>query len=404
MNKAYPQAACLGWSLAVALVLGSSPLRADNLILDGTLLFNSQLRFEQVDDDAVSRDGTALTWRNRLGWKTQPVNGFYVVAEVEDVRALIDDYNSTANGQVQRAVIVDPEGTEWNQAYLGWSHADGHALALGRQRLSFDNHRFIGNVGWRQNEQTFDAISGQWQFAPGWQLRYAWLEEAHRIFGNNHPNPLAAEQDLSTHLLNLGGTEGPRKWSFYGYWYENEDFPATSTQTLGLRVDGKAAFGSTEGRAWLYTIEAARQSDYAEAPDLGSVSYWLLEVGVALSGHAIKLGWERLGSNGRRALQTPLATLHAFNGWADRFLVTPADGLEDRYLGADGPLGRLRYLVRWHDYRSDRGSLDLGSEFDAQLSWGFAPHWKALLKFAHFEAGDVAPDVDKFWLSLEYAF
>ena len=33
-------------------------------------------------------------------------------------------------------------------------------------------------------------------------------------------------------------------------------------------------------------------------------------------------------------LQTPLATLHAFNGWADMFLTTPANGLQDLYFRA----------------------------------------------------------------------
>ena len=43
----------------------------------------------------------------------------------------------------------------------------------------------------------------------------------------------------------------------------------------------------------------------------------------------MKLGFERLEGNGTVALQTPLATLHAFNGWADKFLSTPANGLRD---------------------------------------------------------------------------
>lgn len=31
---------------------------------------------------------------------------------------------------------------------------------------------------------------------------------------------------------------------------------------------------------------------------------------------------------------TPLPTLHAFNGWADRLPVAPADGIEDNFFGA----------------------------------------------------------------------
>ena len=41
--------------------------------------------------------------------------------------------------------------------------AQAHAA---RQRLQLDNQRFIGNVGWRQNEQTFDALRGQAKAGP----------------------------------------------------------------------------------------------------------------------------------------------------------------------------------------------------------------------------------------------
>ena len=33
-------------------------------------------------------------------------------------------------------------------------------------------------------------------------------------------------------------------------------------------------------------------------------------------------------------MQTPLATLHKFDGWADLFLTTPNKGLQDLYAGA----------------------------------------------------------------------
>jgi hypothetical protein len=41
-----------------------------------------------------------------------------------------------------------------NQVFL-----DGYGFKLGRQKIIFDNARFVGDVGWRQNDQTFDAIS-----------------------------------------------------------------------------------------------------------------------------------------------------------------------------------------------------------------------------------------------------
>ncbi len=392
----FPAAAlvCAACAAASAHAESVRPLR------DGSLLFDSRLRLEHVDDDAFRRDASALTWRNRLGFRSAPSAGWYALIEVEDVRSLIDDYNDTANGQTDRPVVADPAGSEWNQVHLGWQHADGHGFILGRQRLAFDNHRFIGNVGWRQNEQTFDAVASTLRVGSDWTLRYAWLDKVHRIFGNGHPNPLAAAQDLDTHAINLAGTLAEHPFVAYGYWYDNQDLPLSSTRTLGLRLDN--GVGANDGPRWLYAVEYANQSDYAQAPDTGSVEYWRLEGGLRLGKHTLRAGLESLGSNGRRALQTPLATLHAFNGWADRFLVTPLDGLEDRYIGAEGPLGNLRYSLRWHDYRAQRGSAEFGTELDAQLSWGFGKGWNALTKLARYQSDGFASDQTKLWVSVEY--
>src|SRR3546814_7541468 len=34
----------------------------------------------------------------------------------------------------------------------------GTVLTVGRQRISLDDQRFVGSVGWRDNEQTFDVV------------------------------------------------------------------------------------------------------------------------------------------------------------------------------------------------------------------------------------------------------
>src|SRR3546814_3293516 len=70
--------------------------------------------------------------------------------------------------------------------------------------------------------------------------------------------------------------------------------------------------------------------------------------------------------NGVVAFQTPLATLHAFNGWADRFLSTPGNGLEDIYVGVGGKHGQWNWQALWHDFSADRGGADYGTELDAQ--------------------------------------
>jgi hypothetical protein len=81
--------------------------------------------------------------------------------EAESVKALNKQFDSKATGQTGNghAVVADPESNEINQAYLSYSGIDNTVVKWGRQRLILDNARFVGNVGWRQNEQTFDAFT-----------------------------------------------------------------------------------------------------------------------------------------------------------------------------------------------------------------------------------------------------
>lgn len=385
-----------------ALALPLAAPAANPFIEDSRPLLDLRLRSERVDDAAFARDANALTLRTRIGWKSGSIAGFHLLVEAEDVRALDGSYNSTANGRSSYPVVADPEGSEWNQAFIGWDSGHGTLVQAGRQRLAYDNQRFIGNVGWRQNEQTFDALGIRHNVNPTLVVQYAWLDKVHRVFGNQHPDPLLSEHDLDAHLLNLGWKGASASLTGYAYLVGNRDIRAASTRTLGLRHHRTLAT-DTE-REWWYAGEYARQQGWRDAPATGSVHYLNLEAGLRLTGHGSRIGYERLDSNGTRAFQTPLATAHAFNGWADRFLTTPAAGLSDLHIKLDGPLGRMRYLIALHRFEAARGGVHYGDEFNAQLGWGFAKGWNALAKVADYRSASFGSDVRKFWLSVEYRY
>jgi hypothetical protein len=365
--------------------------------------WNARLRHENVDDDAFAQSANATTLRLRAGLRMHFSDHFTALLEGEGIASAGDAYNSGANGRTTRAAITDPEGVELNQAWIGWK--DPHVAAtLGRQRLLFDNQRWIGNSGWRQNEQTFDAMAVDWQIAPALALRYAWLDRVHRVNGDEALDPLARERDLSTHLVNLGWKHGTQQWVGYAYLHDDQDVASASTMTYGARWTGARLH---EGNGFGWTLEAARQQDHADNPLSFSHAYWLLEPTFAARGVTYRAGWEHLGGNGVHALQTPLATLHAFNGWADKFTVTPVGGLEDRYLGAGGKFGRdahagkFNWAIAWHDYRADTGGR-YGSEWDA--SFGFPVHGplNGLVKLADYRSDGYARDTRKLWLQLEW--
>ena len=360
-----------------------------------------RLRNERVDDAAFARHADATTLRVRLGYRTPVRAHLSGLVEVEATQHLDSErFNSSANGRGAYPAVVDPDNSELNQAYAQWAPSAKTQLRVGRQRLTWDNQRFIGNSGWRQNEQTFDALELQQHGPGGWQFRYGYLARAQRVNGADNPDRNLARWLLDVHLLGASHALGRGTLTGYAYFIENRTLPATSHRDLGLRYSVRRE--RPGGIGWLASAEFARQDPYADGSANIGANYSLLEGGALSHGNTIKAGWERLGGNGRLGFSTPLATLHAFNGWADRFLTTPADGLDDRYLGWNRKFGKLDATVAWHDFRAVRGDARFGTETDASLGWAFRPHWTALAKLADFHAGDIGVDVRKTWLGVEY--
>lgn len=361
-------------------------------------------RLETVDDDAFAHAADAATARLRLGW-TQPLGaGFTLMAEGEAVRELSDDFNSGANGRTGFPLVQDAHATELNQAWLQWRGARIGATA-GRQRIVLDNQRFVGNVGWRQNEQTFDALSLDGKPTDALTLRWHWLDRVHRVAGDDARDPLARERDLDAHLFNAAWTSGRHVLAGYAYLLEDQDLPGASTRTIGARWTG-ALGGDT--RRWQWTLEAAQQADYADNPRGFSHGYFLAEPALVVAGLTWKAGWERLDGDGTHAFQTPLATLHAFNGWADKFVVTPPAGLDDRYVGVGGKAGRgdwagkVDWALAWHDYDAAHGDAGYGKEWNASLGLALGRGWNVLAKLADYSSDGFARDTRKFWLQVEW--
>lgn len=392
-------------SLAIAGILSPAVHAADaatSAAKPVSFEWNLRLRTEHVEDDAFARDANATTLRVRAGLRFRLGHGFGALVEGEGIADAGDGYNSGANGRATRPAITDPEGAELNQAYLGWKNA-AFGVTVGRQRLLFDNQRWIGNSGWRQNEQTFDAVSADWKIASDWSARYAYLGRVHRVAGDNALDPKARQRNLDSHLAELAWKHGVEQVSGYAWLHEDQDVASASTATVGVRALTDLV---RDGKGFGLALELAQQRDYANNPLDFSHRYWLVEPAYTVGGTTLRAGWEHLGGNGTHALQTPLATLHAFDGWADKFLVTPAAGLDDRYLGAGGKLGAAKqydWQVAWHDYRADTGGAHYGREWNGSFGFPVAKGVRGLLKVADYQADAFARDTLKAWVQLEWA-
>lgn len=370
---------------------------------------NVRYRIETVDQEGIARDAFASTLRARLGVRTREWQGFSAVLEGEASSRVGDErYNDTINGLTQYPVVADPKNVSVYQASLRWHWGDRFEVNAGRRAINLDNQRWVGSVDWRQNGQTLDGAGVEFKPLPGMTVSYNHVWRVNRIYGRDSMQ--GAYTGNRINLLRLSQEfKGAGSLVVYDYLLDIPDAPASSSRTLGARFSGAHGLGAGKLKL-LYALEYARQSDYGRNPREFDLGYLLIEPGVAIGPLSIKAGYERLGGNGTVAVQTPLATLHAFNGWADKFLTTPATGLRDVYgdltwkLGGPGLLKDTSLRAAWHDYRADHGSQRDGSEWDFMVSHPIGTHFTALVKYATYERDRFATDTDKFWTSIEAKF
>lgn len=383
----------------------------------GTPILDLRYRHESVDQAGFAHDAHADTVRVRAGYATAAWHGWSALAEADGVLGLGDGrYNDTRNGQRQYPVIADRPGAEINQALLRYV-AGKNSATLGRQRINLGNQRFVGGSAWRQNEQTYDGARLQLAPLDALSVDYSYVDGINTVFGpddsaaSNRANP--SDIEGHSHLLQAGWRIVPAlSASAYHYELELDGIAVNATapsgtldsRTTGLRLEG------TQG-AWSYAAEYARQRELDSNPWSLDSRYLLAELGWKVHGATLKAGYESLGGGegaGNRAFQTPLATKHLFQGWADVFLTTPAQGVDDAYVGATVPLGGGSLQAWYHDFSPERGGGRYGDEID--LSYAHpVPGVKGLAglaKLARYRSDDPArtADTGKLWLQLQYTY
>ncbi len=368
----------------------------------GTPRLDLRYRFEFVADDAVELDAYASTMRTALGYQSARFRGLDLLLEAENTSNLLaaDKHRNAGAGDLSndvtdRPVVADPPITRMNQAYLRFT-GDGASLIGGRQEISLGDHRLVGNVGWRQNHQSFDAVRLQVRSIPHLNLSYAFLDQVHRIFGDS--------KQMSSHSAQIGvalgriGTLTP--YLLYLDYDNDRDF-ALSTSTLG--VEFKGSHNISDALTLEYEGEYARQREAADNPAEIDADYVHLMGALKAGSITFRGGWESLGgSEDSGQFNTPLATLHMFNGWADKFLTTPTDGLTDLYVGVAGGWKNVRVAGVYHDFGADAGSDRFGSEFDFELS--YRSPWEQVFaaKGAFYAADEYSTDTTKLMIWTAY--
>ncbi len=377
-------------------------------IMSGKPGLDLRYRFEYVDQDGVGESAEASTLRLRLNYGTAAYRDLSAFVEFDYVAELLfDNFNSgggTSPGRSQYPVVADPHGGDLNQLYVDFGGIEDTLLRVGRQRILLDNHRFVGDVGWRQNVQTYDGLTAVYDGIAGLDIHYSYVTRVNRIFGDRSP---VGRDDSNTHLLNLR-FELPDDWIAvpYAYLIDDDDVATFSSLTLGARLAGAIDVGE---RKMSMTGEVATQTDAGNAPVAYRAHYLRFDLSVPLAERfTVGLGYELLDGDDDspgEAFRTPLATLHAFQGWADQFLATPDAGIEDFFLSAGFAPRPWKLSATWHSFAAADGPADWGSEIDFSASRPLGDRYGLLLKAAFFDADDPAfSDVTKLWVMLTAGF
>jgi len=384
------------WAAAVQAQSTASGLR--EMVVNGTTSLRVRYRLEHVDQEDFAEQALASTALGRWTWNSAEANGWTIGLEADYLfTAGIEDFNSTTNGKTQFPVVADPEGGDLNQAFLKYV-GEGVTVTAGRQRINLGNQRFVGGVAFRQNEQTYDALRVQLSRGSA-SLDYTYVANINRIFG---PGDGLQPGDWygDTHLLR--GTISPgadQQISAFAYLFDlsNDNGPPNSNASYGLSYRGAFDF---------VTVDAtfARQSDYAENPISYDAPHFSVQGAFPIGDATLTVGYDVLGSDdGRHAFRTPSATLHRYQGWTDKFLIAPPDGVKDAWFSIAGNVGGARLTGVYHDFSADEGGRSYGSELGFDVTYTLPNRVSLEFKIASYDPDGYATDTTKAWFIVGYA-
>ena len=449
-------------------------------IKGGKNLTSFRLRYEHVSQDGLQppttvgttvnptankdlKDADGVTLRSLVGWQTAPFHNLSFAAQVINVSKFEDNFNDSTNntlinsvsnqpGKVQYAKIVDPDNTDINQLFVDWTGIKNTRIRAGRQQINLDNVRFIGDIGFRQVMQVFDGISVLNKSIPDTETFLAHIERVKQINTELRSDGALEIANLkyrispTESLVGYGYFSGFEDLGFGRAWFGNAPAKAglsvgkngsinqnadQGNKILGVRLDGVHVFNPD----WkgLYTAEYAKQTDYNGGDSRIDAHYYKLGGGAAYGNFALRVDQELLSSNDSEyAFQTPFGTNHLFQGWVDKFLTTPLEGIQDSFVTATYKYGDFTFFADYHLIDSDNGFHTVGGgsstsgdrygrEWNVAATYNYDKNIMAKVEYGKFTEGDhyallantannVAGnrgrfrDTEKLWLTMMYSF
>jgi hypothetical protein len=390
---------------------------------NGAVKIDLNYRYENVNQDNVRvpplrgiplpaarqpDTANANTVRLRLGLLSPVFHGLQGYAEYQGLYAMQSDYNSTRNGKTGFSIIADPYKNELDQLWISYAGIPDTLIKGGRQVIQLDDQRFIGNVGWRQLQQTFDSVlithNNQQLF--GLTVNAGYIGRAKTI--------TATVEDLTAPILNVNYKLGDYgNLVGYAYWldFTDPDVFFKSNQSYGIRLTNYQkpgdSFKLSDNYGLVYTAEWSIQSDYQNSPRNYTVNRYNLMGGFTAYNFTLQGAMEQLDGVGQnQVFQTPLGTNFAFQGWADQFLVTPNDGIRDVFGTMITTLDRgdVTLMGIYHNFYDDTGNIHYGKEWDFRAVKKFGKHYSLLAQYAYYDADQFSTDTQKIWVQGNISF
>lgn len=388
-------------------LVAATPATAQTLTLKP--LIDARLRYEQVEQDGLPVDAEAVTIRVRAGVQASR-GSLTALVEAEGNLAVVDDHFDGVSGSAAPPLIADPENVAIHRAQLALK-LPVVTLTAGRQRITLDDERFVGAVGFRQNAQSFDAVRAEVTPVKGLKADLSFVWSVRTIWGIDGTGARQRAVGGDNVFANLSWASPIGTVTGFGYWVDQDEAAVQgyrlSSRTLGARLAGTRKLGKAK---LAYQLSYARQSDMGRNPNNYEAAYWLADVTIDLNGPKLGAGYEVLGADTGVALtsfQFPLGTNFKFQGWADKFLTTPPDGVRDLYVNAGwswkaiGPAKAVTVQAAWHRYESDRLTRHYGDELNLLASAKLGKT-TASVRYADYRADGFATDTRKFWLQLDW--
>jgi len=392
-----------------ALLAVAGPACADPIKLKP--LIDLRVRYENDDQKGLAQqESAALTARLRAGLAASSGAWTATVIGQGNV-ALVDHYYDGLEGAATRPLINDPQNVALYVGQIQY-HSKALTVTAGRQRINLDDERFVGIANFRQNGQTFDAVRTEWTPIKGLKADVSYVWGVRTIWGIDGHGARQQAVSGDNILANLSYATPIGTVTGFAYLVDQNEAAVQSyrlsSQTYGARFTGSRPLSKNVKLSWQASY--ATQSDYHRNPNSYRADYYLIDATLDAYSWKLNGGYEVLGADKGAAFtsfQTPLATLFKFQGWGDKFLTTPPNGVRDLYGSVGygvkqiGPAQAVTFQAVYHRFDSDRLSLHEGNEIDLLASAKFG-HAVVSARYADYRADTFATDTHKFWLQLDW--